>query len=204
VKKSAAELQTSIDRMTAEGKAALEQLHAEVSNYRAKLEKAEEIAFRDALTGLCSRLCVESQIERRMEAAKAFCVAIVDIDEFKKVNDAHGHLTGDELLKQFATELRSACRSTDLIGRWGGDEFIILLDYGIVEASAQTDRLSKWVCGNYSVQGRSGTIQLRVDASIGLAEHNPGEAMKALLARADAAMYLHKTASRATECVARR
>jgi diguanylate cyclase (GGDEF)-like protein len=204
IKKSAAELKTTIDRMTAEGKAALEQLHVEVSNYQAKLEKAEEIAARDALTGLRSRLCVESQIERRIGAGTPFCVAIVDIDEFKKVNDTHGHLTGDELLKQFATELKSACRTTDLIGRWGGDEFLILLDYGLAEASAQTERLSKWVCGNYSLQSRTGAMKLRVDASIGLAEHLAGETMKDLLARADAAMYLNKEASRATASPARR
>jgi len=199
IEKSAAELKTSIDRMTEEGKAALDQLRSEVSNYQEKLEKAEEIASRDALTGLHSRLLVETQIDRRIAAGVTFCVAIIDIDGFKKVNDEHGHLTGDELLKQFATELKSACRSTDLIGRWGGDEFIILLDYGLSEASAQTERLSKWVCGNYSVQGRSGPQKLRVDASIGLAEHKHGESMKDLLARADAAMYLHKAATRAAE-----
>jgi len=112
------------------------------------------------------------------------------------VNDDHGHLTGDELLKQFATELRSACRSTDLIGRWGGDEFIILLDYALPEANIQTDRLMKWVCGNYTVQAPSGPMKLRVDVSIGLAEHIPGETMNDLLARADAAMYQHKAISR--------
>jgi diguanylate cyclase len=197
IEKSAAELKTSIERMTEEGKAALDQLRTEVSNYQEKLEKAEEVASRDALTGLHNRLLLENQIERRIAAGTPLCVAIVDIDGFKKVNDEHGHLTGDELLKQFATELKSACRSTDLIGRWGGDEFIILLDYGLSEASAQTERVSKWVCGNYSVQGRSGSRKIRVDASIGLAEHIPDEAMKELLARADAAMYRNKAASRA-------
>jgi diguanylate cyclase (GGDEF)-like protein len=204
IKKSAAELKTSIERMAEEGKAALAQLHAEVSNYQAKLEKAETLAFRDSLTGLRSRLCVESQIERRVGSDARFCVAIIDIDAFKKVNDAHGHLTGDELLKQFALELKSACRANDLIGRWGGDEFIILLDYGLAEASAQIERLGKWVCGNYELPGRTGVKKLRVDASIGLAEHVPGETMKDLLARADAAMYLNKAATRAGACAAQR
>ncbi|MDR3751743.1 MAG: GGDEF domain-containing protein [Terracidiphilus sp.] len=199
IEKSAADLKTSIKRMTEEGKAALDHLRTEVSNYQEKLEKAEEIASRDALTGLHNRLLVENQIERRIAAGTPFCVAIVDIDGFKKVNDEHGHLTGDELLKQFATELKSACRSTDLIGRWGGDEFIILLDYGLSEANAQTERLSKWVCGDYTVQGNSGPKKIRVDASIGLAEHVPGEAMKKLLARADTAMYRNKAESRAAE-----
>jgi diguanylate cyclase (GGDEF)-like protein len=197
IEKSAAELKTSIDKMAEEGKAAVEQLRQEVSKYEARLEEAEEIASRDALTGLRCRLWVENQVERRIGAGVPLCVAIVDINAFKKVNDEHGHLTGDELLKQFAGELQSACRSTDLIGRWGGDEFIILLDCGMREASAQADRLREWVCGNYTVEGREGARKLRVDASIGLAEHLEGEAMNELIARADAAMYAHKAASRA-------
>jgi len=197
IEKSASELKTSIDRMTAEGKAVLDQLRVEVSSYQRKLEATEQIASCDSLTGLRSRLCVEGQIERRIKTGLPFCVAIVDIDGFKQVNDDHGHLAGDELLKQFADKLKSACRSTDLIGRWGGDEFIILLYCGIADAKAQNDRFREWVCGHYTVQGSSGPGKLRVDASIGLAEHVPDETMKELLARADAAMYEHKAASRA-------
>jgi diguanylate cyclase (GGDEF)-like protein len=196
IEKSAAELKTSITRMTAEGKAAIDRLREQVSTYRTKLDEAERIASRDALTGLRNRLCVESLIERKIGVGVALCVAIADIDGFKNVNDKHGHLIGDELLKQFATELVSACRSTDVIGRWGGDEFIIMFECGFPDASAQTDRLRKWVCGNYTVSEKSGAQKLKVDASIGLAEHMPGETMKDLLARADAAMYEQKAASK--------
>ena len=196
IEKSAAELKTSIDRMTEEGKAAIDRLQEQVSSYRAKMEEAEEIASRDTLTGLRSRLCVERMIEHHITSGVPFCVAIADIDGFKKVNDEHGHLTGDELLKQFSTELIAACRSSDMIGRWGGDEFIIVLECCLSEASAQTDRLRKWICGNYTVQGKSGPQKLRVDASIGLAEYSPAETMKDLLARADASMYQSKAAAR--------
>ena len=196
IKKSAAELKTSIDRMTEEGKAEIDRLQEQVSTYRAKLEQAEEIASRDALTGLRSRLCVERFIEHHITAGVPFCLAIVDIDGFKKVNDEHGHLTGDELLKQFAAELIAACRSSDMIGRWGGDEFIIVLDCCLSEASAQSDRLSKWICGNYTVSSKSGPQKLKVDASIGLAEYLPAETMKDLIARADEAMYQNKAAAR--------
>jgi len=195
IEKSAAELKTSVERMTAEGKAAVAQLRLEVSSYQARLEEAEEIASRDGLTGLRSRVWMESQIVHRIDAGVPLCVAIVDIDEFKKVNDDFGHLTGDELLKQFAKELTSACRSTDRIGRWGGDEFIILLECGMREAKAQIDRLRTWICGNYEIPGRFGPRKLRVAASVGLAEHMPGEPMKDLLGRADADMYRQKSAS---------
>lgn len=197
IEKSAGELKSSIDRMTAEGKVVLDQLKEQVASYQTKLEEAEEIASRDALTGLSSRLYVEGQLERHMAAGTPFCVAIVDIDRFKKVNDDHGHVTGDELLKQFSTELRSACRATDVIGRWGGDEFILLFDCGLSEAAAQAVRLRKWICGNYTVRCKAGEVKVRVDASIGLAERAAGEEMKELLARADAAMYEEKAAGRA-------
>jgi diguanylate cyclase (GGDEF)-like protein len=196
IEESAAELKSQIERMTAEGKAAIEELRVEVSGYQARLEEAEHIASCDGLTGLRSRLWVENQIEHRIGGKAPLCVAMIDIDDFKKVNDSHGHLTGDELLKQFATEIKSACRSADVIGRWGGDEFIILLDCGLSEANAQIDRLRKWVCGNYKVAGKSGPMNLRVNASIGLAEYMPAETMKELLSRADAAMYERKADSR--------
>ncbi len=193
---SASELKSSIDRMTSEGRAAVDRLREQVCAYRTKLEKAEEIAFRDALTGVRSRLCAERHIERRMAESVPFCVAIVDIDSFKLVNDEHGHLVGDEVLKQFSTELVSACRSNDVIGRWGGDEFIIVLDCALSEATAQSERLTRWICGNYTIPGRPDALKLRVDASIGMAEFHPGETMRDLLARADAAMYEKKATSK--------
>ena len=195
IEASAADLKTSIDRMAAEGKAALSELRAEVTVYQAKLEEAEEAASRDGLTRLRNRACVEGQIERRIAEAALFCVAILDIDEFKSVNDQHGHLAGDELLRQFAAELKSACRSTDVIGRWGGDEFIVLLNCGWAEAEAQIERLKKWVCGNYSLETKAGPRKLNIRASIGLAEHKRGQDLKALLATADAEMYKCKRPS---------
>lgn len=195
IRKSATDLKTSIDRMNEEGKTLLDDLRKQVVTYQKKLEEAEEIASSDPLTRLRSRLCVESRIESRIGLDAPFCLAMVDIDGFKKVNDEHGHLTGDELLKQFASELKSACRSTDVIGRWGGDEFVILMDCGLAEATERVERLSKWVCGDYTVQGPGGAMKLKMNASIGLAEIQKGESLKALMARADAAMYQHKGAA---------
>jgi diguanylate cyclase (GGDEF)-like protein len=196
IEQSASDLKTSIDRMTAEGNAAIDQLRKEVSTYQTRLEEAEQIAARDSLTGLGNRLWVEGQMERALRSGTPLCVAILDIDGFKQVNDSLGHLAGDELLKQFAGELRSASRKTDVVGRWGGDEFLILLDCNLADAQAQTDRLRAWVCGNYTLELNSGAKKLRVEASIGLAEHVAGESMKELVERADAAMYRNKATSR--------
>jgi len=196
IERSAADLKTSLDRMAEEGKQAIAELRAEVSVYQVKLEEAEEFASRDALTGLHNRFWVESQIERRVSKGGPLSLAILDIDAFKTINDQHGHLAGDEMLQQFARELKSASRSTDVIGRWGGDEFILVLDCAMREAEPQIERLRAWVCGDYALQSRGGRMKLRLEASIGLAERAPGETMKDLLARADAAMYGRKAATR--------
>lgn len=196
IEKSAADLKISIDRMAEEGKAALDRLRDQVTSYQARLEEAELIASRDTLTGLGSRHYVESQMGQRMTADALFCVALIDIDGFKKVNDVYGHGTGDELLKKFAIELRSACRTTDAVGRWGGDEFVVLFDCGLEEAESRAERMMKWICGNYVVRGRAGELKLQVSASMGLAAREAGEEMKDLLARADASMYTRKAASR--------
>jgi diguanylate cyclase (GGDEF)-like protein len=196
IERSAVELKSSIDRMNEEGKAALDEMKTRVSTYQAKLEEAEKIAFRDGLTGLRSRLCVETVIEDRIASGARFCVAISDLNGFKAVNDQYGHVTGDELLKQFAAELRSACRSTDAIGRWGGDEFMLVFDGSLKDAEQQIERVRRWVCGNYELRAPSGPVKLRVDASIGLAEHKQGELLNDLVARADERMYAEKSTAR--------
>src|ERR1039458_10289936 len=84
-------------------------------------------------------------------------------------------------------------------GRWGGDEFVILFDCALPNATAHIDRTREWVCGNYTIDGRSGQAKLKINASIGLAEYRVPETMKNLLSRADAAMYQHKASSRAGE-----
>jgi len=198
ISKSATDLKESFDRISAEGKAVLEKLEAQVTTYQVKLEAAEQMASRDSLTGLRNRLWVEGEIERKIVSGAPFCGAILDMDDFKSVNDAHGHLAGDDLLRQFATELRSASRSTDVIGRWGGDEFILLLECEMSSAEAQIERLAKWVCGSYKIESTGAVKEIAVNASIGLAEHRAGETMKELLDRADAAMYERKAAAHAS------
>ncbi len=197
IERSASELKNSIERMTAEGRAVLDRLHAQVSAFQAKLEEAEEIASSDGLTRLRSRLWVETHIEQKVKMGATFCVAVLDLDGFKAVNDRHGHLAGDAVLQQFAQELRLACRKGDVVGRWGGDEFLVVLDCDLSSARAQMERVSKWVCGSYTVRGESAPLKLRVDASIGLAEFAPPQTMKQLLDSADAAMYRSKAGSRA-------
>jgi diguanylate cyclase (GGDEF)-like protein len=199
IERSAEDLKGSVDRMAADGKAVLRQLQTQVTTFEARLAEAEHIASSDALTRLRSRMWMETQVELRIAAAKPFCVAILDLNRFKGVNDQYGHLAGDDVLKQFAGELKSACRSADLVGRWGGDEFLVILDCQKASAGAQIERVRKWVCGDYTVCQSTGPRKLPIQASIGLAEFIAPETMKQLLDRADAAMYANKNAARTRE-----
>ena len=204
IEKTALELKSSIERMAAEGKAALQQLQQKVEDSQLRLEDAEHIASLDALTGVRSRMWVEAQITQRIAAVEQFCVAILDLDDFKKVNDEHGHLVGDEVLRQFGSELRSNGRAMNGIGRWGGDEFVVVLDCDLRQAKERMERLSAWICGNYTVEAPLGSVKLRLSASIGLAQFKPPETMKKLLERADAEMYRRKAADGASESQMRR
>ena len=105
------------------------------------------------------------------------------------------------LLRQFATELKMSARSGDFVGRWGGDEFIVLLASDAAGRGDQLERLRKWVFGDYTVpaavSGIGGAAKsVRVEAAVGLAEWKPDMAFEQLVANADADMYLHKEPER--------
>jgi diguanylate cyclase (GGDEF)-like protein len=178
--------------MEQDGRERVAALRTQVSTYQTKLEEAEQRASHDPLTGLDNRQGVETKIQRRIDARKPFCVVMLDLNGFKQVNDQYGHEAGDDLLKQFSKELRSASRATDVVGRWGGDEFIVAIDGSLAEAQAHVERLEKWVFGGYSLQLGPETTKVDMNAALGLAEWQPGESIKSLLARADALMYKQK------------
>lgn len=194
----ATELKTCVDQMAQDSHKLVKQLQAEVSTYETKLKAAEDLALRDSLTGLSNRRNVEERIASRIARKQLFCVAVLDVNGLKQVNDRHGHLAGDSLLKQFSQELRSGCGSSGVIGRWGGDEFIIVLDNDLSGAKVQIERLQKWVFGEYTLQPGPGSaeIKVRVDASVGLAQWAADETMQQVIERADAAMYKEKQLAR--------
>lgn len=191
---SATEMRSCVDNMSQESIKSVAQLQAQVESYQAKLEVAEHYATRDVLTGLANRRCVEERIKQYIAEKRGFCILVIDLNGFKHVNDTFGHLAGDDLLKQFAAELRSNLRALDLVGRWGGDEFIAVVDGEFADAQAQLERVRQWVIGDYTLHCGAGTTKLRVDAAIGVAKWQLGESMHQVLHRADEDMYKLKPA----------
>jgi diguanylate cyclase (GGDEF)-like protein len=106
-------------------------------------------------------------------------------------------VAGDDLLKKFAEELKKNVRNDDLVGRWGGDEFIIVLNRDLKGGVSQVQRMREWVFGDYMIETGAGksAVKIPVAASIGLAQWEPGKTVKQLVEEADAAMYLDKKES---------
>ncbi len=195
--KRVSELKSSVDQMTRDSKELVAHLRAEVSIYETKLKSAEQLSLRDELTRVANRRSVEERMRWCIECNQTFCFVMLDLNGFKQVNDQYGHLAGDDLLKQFAVELQSNARSGDLVGRWGGDEFVVILACDKAGAGSHIDRIREWVFGKYTIHDgktKDGPV-LHVDASIGLAEWKEGKAMQQLIAEADAAMYQDKSKS---------
>ena len=194
----AKELGAYVEHMEQESRQLITHLEAEVSTYETRLKAAEELALRDPLTGLANRRNVEERLQWRVSNQKPFCVAILDLNQFKQVNDRYGHAAGDDVLKQFSHELSSHLRSSDLVGRWSGDEFIIVLDCDLDSAKAQIERMRQWAFGDYTIQAGTGAerVRIRVEAAIGLVQWRSDESVAAVIQRADTAMYREKKLTR--------
>lgn len=163
------------------------------------LKRIEALATVDVLTGLLNRREMHNVLDRQEKMVarqeQGFCVCMIDIDFFKRVNDVHGHNMGDEVLRVFAATARSALRETDVISRWGGEEFLVMMmDTDITVAKAVVERVHA-AMRHVSVPTSDGQ-QLKVTFSAGLACYRQGEPIDRIIERADRALYQAKSEGR--------
>jgi diguanylate cyclase (GGDEF)-like protein len=185
-------LRACAQEMSAASSVTLGQIQQQLRQYEQRLRQAEETASRDPLTGAANRREGEHQIIRRINAGQKFCILLFDLIRFKSINDRMGHLAGDEILRQFTQKLQRAVRDHDLVCRWGGDEFLVIMDCSLSDAIMRTSQISAQVFGEYAINISGQPQIVRVHASTGVAEHRDGETAEALFGRADGMLYREK------------
>ena len=177
--------------------------HAAIALENARLHQVvERQALVDGLTGISNRRHCEdslsSEIARGDRLGTPLTLVLADLDDFKAINDRHGHAVGDEVLRQFAEVLRATVRESDLAGRWGGEEFLLLLPGTDGEGGAHlADRVRRTLAGR-TFAGKDGA-SFAVTCSFGVAEHGTGGDERELFANADRALYRAKR--RGKNCV---
>ncbi|GAB3540128.1 GGDEF domain-containing protein [Noviherbaspirillum agri] len=165
---------------------------------RYQLEHYEEKSVRDELTGLYNRRQIQSELEQAKLHADTcsvpFSICLIDIDRFKEINDTYGHLAGDTILREFSRVALDSIRDTDILGRYGGDEFMqILRDTDVKGAVMHAERLRVYA---HFLDFQKILAQKHISLSIGVAQYRRGEKITDLISRADSALYQAKQLGR--------
>lgn len=161
---------------------------------RSAVDELSHAAKFDGLTKLFNRRTVLEFIEQSEQQGENFAILMIDLDKFKSINDNYGHLHGDQVLVNVASIINSTLRPQDYAGRWGGEEFIVVLnDVNIAIAKHIAERIRSAIKdSNVEIQ----RYTVRTTATIGVAEHEAGQRAETTISRADKAMYDGKRAGR--------
>lgn len=166
----------------------------DVSTRKAREERLAHAALTDPLTGLANRRGLDEELKSRLSSGAGGCVALFDLDHFKRINDTHGHAAGDEVLKRFAALARASVRDQDLVARLGGEEFALVLpEATLSQATLVCDRLRRAVAGS---DMRVNTNPISVTVSGGVAPYRRDQPAEEVLRAADEALYRAKGAGR--------
>lgn len=158
-------------------------------------QKLSDMSQSDELTGICNRRKLVEEIENNIELSKrynkSFSLAILDLDHFKNINDLHGHNTGDAVLAEFSSRMKSMLRTSDIFGRWGGEEFLLLLPNSVQnEAYIMLVRLKN------HIENTVIPPDIRITFSAGISCYQNEMTYSELVDKADKALYLAKQSGR--------
>jgi diguanylate cyclase (GGDEF)-like protein len=173
-------------------------LYASGLKLKEAYRRIEELAELDELTGSYNRRCImrmlDEEIARARRAGTSCSIALIDLDWFKRINDAYGHPTGDEVLRTFAITTFANIRTIDRFGRYGGEEFLLVLPDTAADGAAQIlDRLRQIIS---DLDWSAFSPGMRVTISAGVTGLQPDETPDTFLARADNALYSAKARGR--------
>ena len=183
------------------------QLFIENLNLQSEIKRLKKISFIDAATGIYNKRYLQIRLEEEFARARRYGSPLssifIDLDNFKSINDTHGHIIGDKLLKDVASVLEDLCRSEDVLIRFGGEEFVVLMsDTGSSEAVILAERIRKKV-KEYLFS--YGDIKISISASLGVSTLNKGDFKyvsdpEQLIRMADRAMYMVKQNGKNNTC----
>ncbi|RZT41804.1 GGDEF domain-containing protein [Cupriavidus agavae] len=170
---------------------AFAQIQATQAELMEKNQQLETLSRTDQLTRVFNRRYLDEALIDALAGQSAFSIILLDVDRFKSINDNHGHQVGDRVLVEMAERIVGAKRPADIVGRWGGEEFLIICpDTGLEDAAAQAETLRHAVAAqDFSVMGA-------MTASLGVASYQPGDTIHGMISRADQALYEAKRRGR--------
>lgn len=174
----------------------LDHLSEQVKSLNAELEKALSAAQKDGLTGAFNRKAFDIKLRQFFEntAGARFCLLMIDIDDFKAINDTYGHPVGDRVLVSVVHKCQQCIRNEDFLARYGGEEFAVLLSgASLRNATKRAKQICKVIAAaRYTIDPEHSGSDLSVTVSIGVGAARMGDTAEALIARADAALYQAK------------
>ncbi|NWG06066.1 MAG: diguanylate cyclase [Chloroflexi bacterium] len=180
-----------------------EKLQTELDEHKRVHAILEELATRDPLTNLFNRRhflnLAEQEWKRAIRYRHPLCALMLDVDHFKQINDQHGHASGDKALTTVANVIRSTLRSTEISGRYGGDEFIVLLPETLPENGVLVAKRISQTIKEYTISSDAGIIELTPSIGVGCMTMDDPDAPRSLnelLSHADKALYTAKNAGR--------
>ncbi len=180
------------DTLRAESAAQLVALENQLRAYEERLQQMENSASTDPLTGVGNRREAERCLQERIDKAAPFSLIVVDLNKFKAINDQYGHHCGDKVLRQVADRLQSLVRCRDRVCRWGGDEFIVLMDLEPSVGERRGTELAGQLHGIACLDVGGQELKIEIGASVGWAAFEPGDSAASLFHRADLDMYQKK------------
>ena len=174
---------------------------AEVESLKKELEQVKVESMTDSLTGISNRKAFDVALEQTVissrEQEASFNILIIDIDYFKKFNDTYGHLVGDKVLRFVASTLRRSLKGSDIVARFGGEEFTVILPKTPIEsAEIVAQQIRQTISSGSLKDTKNGRLYGSITVSIGIAQFRGNESPNDLLQRADEALYLAKDRGR--------